>query len=179
VINLHALLYAAGVAGVTLASRVWVRFRQDRRARRDAQKPLFDAVLLEVALTPREGDDPDILVEMRQTLTHLNRRSFAKEFWGLGDQLASYYERLPEGSQPTMRRAVLRLIEQPDRWLQRIGATTAARLNMAEAAPALRRTLAALGTAAPGTADARFRDEIAAAISQIAAGSAAAACDGG
>lgn len=172
--NQQGLIYAGGVATVTLIARLWVSYRRDRRQKREYLLPLFDAVLLEVALTPKQGesDDADVLAEMRQTLAHLNRRSFAKEFWGLDEQLAQYYEKLPENCRPTMRRALLRLIGQPDRWLQSIAAKTSARLGITEAAGPIRELLEkdSEGASPANRADSRFHSELEAALNRLETG---------
>lgn len=159
--NQNRLIYTLGLAAIPVISRLWVRYRREKRQKREYQLPLFDAVLLEVALTPREGDDPDVLVEIRETLAHLNRRSFAEEFWTLDQQLAQYYERVPRKSRPTVRRAIARLLEQPDRWLQAVAAKTSARLCFTEATPAIEALLES-GDEAQADQEAweRFRDEL-------------------
>lgn len=169
-INPSRLIYILGVAAIPVIARLWVRFKQERRQKREAKLPLFDAVLLEIALTPKEGDDPDVMVEVRETLAHLNRREYAEEFWGLDGQLVPYYERIPEPSRPTMKRAVLRLLDQPDRWLQSIAAKTGARLGFEEARAKIERILQAeeqaqlLDTAA----EQRFRKELNDALEALA-----------
>jgi hypothetical protein len=167
----YGLIYAGGIAAISLAARLWVSYRRDVRVKREYKLPLFDAVLLEVALTPQKGEaeDADVLAEMRETLAHLNRRSFAKEFWGLDEQLAQYYEKLPEKCQPTMRRALLRLIDQPDRWLQSIAAKTCGRLGIMEAAGPIRALLEKESESASpvNAADAHFHTELEAALKRL------------
>ena len=162
--NQWALVYAGGAAAIPVVARLWVRYRRNQRQKREYNLPLFDGVLLEIAFTPRPGDhdDPDVLAEIRETLAHLNRRMYADEFWKLDEQLGQYYERLPEPSRPTMRRALIRLIEQPDRWLQSIGAKTSARLHLAEAAGPIRALLDK-----EAGADARFQAEMEKALESL------------
>jgi len=80
----------------------------------------------------------DVLGELYQTLSHLNRQHFAKEFWDLDKQLAAYYAGLPEQYRPTLRRALIRMVTVNDRWLQILAARTCASLSLREAVLPLR-----------------------------------------
>ena len=164
-INPSRLIYILGVAAIPVIARTWVRLKRERRQKREAKLPLFDAVLLEIALTPKQdGDDSDVLIEIRETLAHLNRREYAEEFWGLDEQLAAYHERIPPTSRPTMKRAVLRLLDQPDHWLEGVAAKTSARLCFDEARDKIEALLQAGEPAQPGAelvAEKRFRKELA------------------
>jgi hypothetical protein len=111
--------------------------------RRRHATPLFDPYLLDTTLDPeaRPQDDPAVLADLRSTLSHLNRQSFAQEFWDLAKQLEEYYAKLPERSRPTMRRALVRLLMVNDRWLQIVAAKTCAGLHLPEAVAPLRAIL--------------------------------------
>ena len=132
-----------GLLLILFGSRVWAKWRVSRRERVELTTPLFDAVLLETVFAPRpkDGDDPDLLEEMRDTLRHLNRRAYAEEFWSLHRQLVALYETLSEAQRATMRRALLRLLLVNDRWLQVVAAKTCAELKMPEAVYPLRALL--------------------------------------
>lgn len=170
-INQSRLIYILGVAAIPVIARLWVRLRQDRRVRRESTLPLFDSVVLEIALTPKDGEDIDVLVEIRETLKHLNRRQYAEEFWMLDEQLAQYYEQIPQSSRPTMEHAILRLLDQPDRWLQAIAAKTSARLCLLEAKRPIDELLQSSGDQekADNAAEGRFREQMAAARDALAA----------
>lgn len=134
-------------AGVVLAAvfgvRILAKWRIARRERAALTTPLVDVTLIEVVFAPRakDGDDPNLLAELRDTFLHLNRRAYAEEFWGLHTQLAALYGTLDEAQRTSMRRAVVRLITANDRWLQLAGVKTAAELNVTEAIPPLRALL--------------------------------------
>jgi hypothetical protein len=149
-----------GLAGAAMLARIWVRFRRNLSERRNYKRPIFDLVALEVAMTPRseDGDDPDVLAEMRDTLAHLNRGSFAQEFAELDKQLVLYYQRLPASSAPTMRQGMLRLLACDDRWLRLLAARTCAGLPMPEAVPVLHRLLDEMDTTTE--ADASYAREL-------------------
>ena len=72
-------------------ARVWGKWRAAKREQAALTTPLVDAALLEATFAPRprDGDDPDLLAEMRDTLAHLNRQAYAEEFWGLNAQLSA------------------------------------------------------------------------------------------
>ena len=115
------------------------RFRGTKRQQAALTTPLVDAALLEAVFHPRlkDGDDPALLAELRDTFAHLNREAWAEEFWGLHTQIAALSETLGPAQNATLRRAVLRLLSADDRWLQLVGAKTAADLGLAEAIPPL------------------------------------------
>ena len=140
------------------------------RAKKKHTTPLFDLVLLEIATTPAKDsdDDPDVLAEIRTTLTHLNRQSYADEFWGLDKQLVEYYGRLPVKLRPTMRRALIRLLESGDPWLEVVAAKACANLTLREAAPVLTVRLATIADARnPTPAQQRFHDEMSKALAKL------------
>jgi hypothetical protein len=138
-------LYFATTIGITTASRLWVKFRRDRKVRKSYQTPLFDDALLATICMPRhkDGDNADVLAEIYQTLSHLNRQHYAEELWGLDAQLAKYYAGLPEQYRPTMRRALVRMLDFDDRWLASLAARTCATLSLREAIEPLRTRLSA------------------------------------
>lgn len=151
-------LYFLTTIGITTVSRLWVKFRRDRKVRKSYQTPLFDEALLATICMPRnkDGDNADVLAEINQTLTHLNRQHFAEEFWGLDSQLAKYYAGLPEQYRLTMRRALVRMLDVDDRWLQSLAARTCATLSLREAIGPLR----ALLLAQHGTPETGRRTEV-------------------
>ena len=85
---------------------------------------------------PKDGDDGDLLAEMKDTFAHLNRQAWAEEFWGLHAQIATLSQTLGPVQNATLRRAVLRLVTANDCWLQLVGAKTAADLGITEASSA-------------------------------------------
>jgi hypothetical protein len=131
--------YVGASAVVGIITRIWVKFKGDRIARRSMKTPLFDTAKLSSALAPVDGanDDPDILAELHATLTHLNRRAFAEEFWNVDKDLTKYYRKIPARSKPTMARALVRLIDADDKWLQIVGAKTSALLKLVDARESL------------------------------------------
>jgi len=131
------LIYVGGLTAITFVSRIWAKYKLERRAINESSLPLFDLVQLEIAMTPQPGDDPSILAEIRETLTHLNRRAFELDIWTLDEQLVTYHQRLPDPLRPTMHRAMLRLIQSQDRWLQLVGAKTSASLGLCDNLPAI------------------------------------------
>lgn len=180
----RGFITAVGIAAIYFASRIWARAKFSAIAKRKFTTPLFDVVALEIATTPtREGEsDPAVLEDIRQTFKHLNRQSFAEEFWSLDKQLTAYYEKLPVGCRATMRASMIKMLDSGDRWLQVVAAKTCADLTFREAAPALRTlierpaapadpsTAAGAPTGAPGpssAADGRFREELAAALARL------------
>lgn len=124
-------------------ARVLGRWRGSKRQRAALTTPLVDAALLEAVFQPRpkDGDDPNLLAEVRDTLAHLNRQAYAEEFWELPAQIIALDGTLGPVPKATLRRALLRLLATPDHWLQVIGAKTAAGLGFTEAAPSLRALL--------------------------------------
>lgn len=148
---------AGGILAITFTSRALARIKIERRTRRDAELPLFSAVALEIATTPRESaDDADVMAEIRATLTHLNRRRYADEARRLPVQLKEYTGNLPLPLRPTVNHVAVRLIESHDPWLAVIGAGTAAELAASEAIPSIDRAIAAgSGEMEPALQDAR------------------------
>ncbi|MBV9848281.1 MAG: hypothetical protein JO250_01200 [Armatimonadetes bacterium] len=169
--NLPGLERAGGLLLILFGSRVWAKWRTARRERTALTTPLFDAVLLETVFVPRpqDGDDPDLLAEMRDTFRHLNRRAYAEEFWGLHTQLVALYEKLAEPQCATMRRALLRLLLVNDRWLQLVAAKACADLKMPEAVPLLRALLEPDTSPPADAADVRYRQELEQALATLTA----------
>ena len=120
------------------------RFRGAKKQQAALRTPLVDAAVLEAVFHPRakDGDDADLLAELRDTFAHLNRQAWAEEFWGLHAQIAALSGTLGPAQNATLRRAVLRLLTTDDRWLQLVGAKTAADLGLAEAIPLIEALLA-------------------------------------
>jgi hypothetical protein len=163
-----ALVYAGGIAAITFVSSVWTKYKMAKRARREGVLPLFDLVQLEIATTPHADETSDVLTEIRETLQHLNRRRFAEEVWGLDEQLATYYSRLPDALQPTMHGVLLRFIQSNDRWLQIVGAKTSATLNLRENRPVIDALLQKTSEPALDESSKRFRTELEAALKRLA-----------
>lgn len=118
-------------------------YRGSKKQQIALRTPLVDAATLEAVFQPRskDGDDAALLTEMRDTFIHLNRQAWAEEFWGLHEQLATLAKTLGPAQNATLRRAVLRLLTANDRWLQLVGAKTAADLGIAEAVPPIQAIL--------------------------------------
>ncbi len=131
------------VVGALFVARVVGKWRGTKRQRAALTTPLFDGALLEAVFQPRprDGDDPDLLAEVRDTLAHLNRQTYAEEFWGLHDQIAALDANLGAPQKATLRRVLLRLLTANDRWLQLVAAKTSADLGLTEAVPSLRAIL--------------------------------------
>lgn len=169
--NLPVLERTGGFLLILFGSRLWAKWRTARRERAALTTPLFDAVLLETALAPRvqDGDDADLLEEMRDTFRHLNRRAYAEEFWGLHRQLVALYGGLDEPQRATLRRALLRLLTVNDRWLQLVAAKTCAELRLPEAVPPLRALLESGDSPQEisNVADARYRQELEGALASL------------
>jgi hypothetical protein len=134
------------------------RFRGSKQQQVALRTPLVDAAVLEAVFHPRakDGDDPDLLAELRDTFAHLNRQAWAEEFWDLHTQIASLSGGLGPAQNATLRRVVLRLLTSDDRWLQSVAAKTAADLGMAEAVPPLTALLERKPTGT-GDLEVRFR----------------------
>jgi hypothetical protein len=162
-INTGAFLAASYVV------RLWARWRVERRKVIALTTPLVDAVLIETvfAARPTEGDDPDLLAEMRDTILHLNRQSYAEEFWGLHKQLSQLDDKLGPPQQATLRRAVTRLLETDDPWLQIVAAKTAADLRLATAVPRINELLDQVSGLNDHPAALRFSNELQAAVQSI------------
>lgn len=141
--NLPVLERTGGLLLVLFGSRVLAKWRVARRERAGLTTPLFDAVLLETVFAPRarDGDDANLLEEIRDTLRHLNRRAYAEDFWELHKHLSTLYGTLAEPQRATMRRALIRLLLINDRWLQLVAAKTCAALEVTEAVTPLRALL--------------------------------------
>ena len=152
------------VVGVIFLARVVGRFRSSKRDKTALTTPLVDAAILEAVFQarPKDGDDANLLAEMRDTLTHLNRQAYAEEFWSLHEQLTALDATLGPAQKATLRRALVRLVTANDRWLQIVGAKTAANLGASDVVPPLR-ALLELG----GSADARGRQVLEEALNTL------------
>lgn len=177
--NVFLLERSGVVLAVVFAARAWAKWRVAGRERAALTTPLVDAALLEAVFAPRptDGDDPDLLAELRDTFLHLNRRAYADEFWGLHVQIVALSEKVGETQRATLRRAVVRLLTANDRWLQLVGAKTAAELKVTEAIPPLRALLEIGDTqrfncdkaeySAAESADLRYREELEQALARL------------
>ncbi len=148
-------LERSGLAlAIYFAARAAGKYRGTKKQQAALSTPLVDAAILEAAFQPRpkDGDDPDLLRELRDTFAHLNREAWAEEFWDLPAQITVLAGTLGPAQSATLRRAILRLLTANDPWLQAVAAKTAADLQMPEAVPPIR-ALLELGDAH----DARFR----------------------
>jgi hypothetical protein len=134
------------------------RYRGSKKQQAALRTPLVDAAVLEAVFHPRakDGDDPDLLAELRDTFAHLNRQAWAEEFWDLHTQIAALSPSLGPAQNATLRRVVLRLLTSDDRWLQAVATKTAADLGMTEAVPALT-ALLEREPAGTGDLEVRFR----------------------
>jgi hypothetical protein len=134
------------------------RYRGSKTQQAALRTPLVDAAVLEAAFHPRlkDGDDPDLLAELRDTFAHLNRQAWAEEFWDLHTQIAALAGALGPAQNATLRRVVLRLLTSDDRWLQAVAAKTAADLGMTEAVSPLTALLQREPTGT-GDLEVRFR----------------------
>lgn len=142
---MNALWLERSAAALTLyfLARTVGRYRGTKKQSLAMQTPLVDAAILEAVFHPRpkDGDDADLLAELRDTFAHLNRQAWVEEFWGLHAQIAALAQTLGPAQNATLSRAVLRLLTANDRWLQLVGAKTAADLGIAEAVPPLQAIL--------------------------------------
>ena len=141
--NVDWLVRVGPVVGALFLARVVGKWRGTKRQQAAMATPLFDGTLLEAVFHPRakDGDDPDLLAEVRDTLAHLNRQAWAEEFWSLHEQVAALDATLAPLQKATLRRALLRLLTANDRWLQLVAAKTAADLGLTDAVPPLRAIL--------------------------------------
>ncbi|MGO8674039.1 MAG: hypothetical protein ACLQVD_22100 [Capsulimonadaceae bacterium] len=160
-----ALLKTVLVVGGIYAIRLLARWRVATRRRSELTTPLVDPVLLETTFVAHDGDDVNLLAEVRDTLAHLNRQCYAEEFWNVDEQLSSLDSRLPQEARSTLRRAALRMLGTPSRWLQIVGTRTSARLGLPEALPDLRSLVETLDSKNP--VDRRLRLIIDEAISEL------------
>lgn len=141
--NWVSLERGALAVGVIFFARIVGRYRGSKKQRAALTTPLVDAAVLEAVFHPRpkDGDDANLLAEMRDTFAHLNRQAYAEEFWSLHEQLTALDARLGPPQKATLRRALVRLVTANDRWLQIVGAKTAADLGATETVPPLRALL--------------------------------------
>ncbi|MGI4790476.1 MAG: hypothetical protein ACRYFS_16690, partial [Janthinobacterium lividum] len=134
---MNALWLERGGIALTVyfLARTVGRFRGTKVQQAALQTPLVDVAILEAVFQPRlkDGDDADLLTELRDTFAHLNRQAWAEEFWALHAQIATLSQTLGPSQTATLRRAILRLLTANDRWLQLVGAKTAADLGLSEA----------------------------------------------
>lgn len=171
--TIETLERTAAVLGIIFGARAWAGWRAAKRQKAALTTPLFDASLLEAALAPRvkDGDDANLLAELRDTFTHLNRRAYADEFWNLHTQIAALHSKLGPPQQSTLRRALVRLLLVNDRWLQLVAAQSCAALNIQEAAPPLKTLLetdAGKGKDSKAEAtDLRYRGELETALARL------------
>ena len=169
--SIQAVTNAGLMLGLGYVARLVARWRVERRQGIALITPLVDPILIETVFAPHptEGDDPDLLAEMRDTILHLNRRAYADEFWGLHRQLIVLDDSLGESQKATLRRALLRLLDTDDRWLQIVAAKTAASLEAVAAIEPIERLLNNSQTLAPqaNAADQRYVDELKAALSTL------------
>jgi hypothetical protein len=127
------VLRAGMLVGGMIVIRAIARARVERRQRDALRTPLIDPVVLEAAFVAKDGDDPNLVAEVRDTIAHLNRQAWAEEFYGLPTQLAALDKRVPKAARATLHRLMARLIHADDRWLVLIGARTLSRIAPADA----------------------------------------------
>lgn len=169
--TIETLERTAAILGIIFAARIWSQYRAAKRQKAALTTVLFDASLLEAALAPRPGDDANLLAELRDTFAHLNRRTYAEDFWNLHTQIAALHSKLGPPQQSTLRRALVRLLLVNDRWLQLVAAQSCAALNIQEAAPPLKTLLetdAGKGKDSKAEAtDLRYRGELETALARL------------
>jgi hypothetical protein len=146
------------------AIRVLARWRVDRRQQQALTIPLVDPTLIETTLAPQPGDDADLLAELRDTLSHLNRRAYAEEFWAIDAQITALDAKLPKAARETLRRAIVRMLDTDDRWLQIVAARASVSLRTTDAVPRLMKLVKDF---AGDSSHARFRTELEAAITAL------------
>jgi hypothetical protein len=166
-INWEVYAKTAAVIAGYFAIRVIAGWRVDRRKRVEMTTPLVDPILLETTFAPHEGDDANLLAEVRDTLAHLNRRAYAEEFWNISDQIVALDKKLPKPAKATLRRAARRMLDTDDRWLQIVGAKTSRGLKVSEAAPRLRALIDEIGDASDDPVSARFGTVLADALGEL------------
>lgn len=130
------------VVALPFVVRITAKWRASKKERIAHSIPLFDGAVLEAALEPRlASDDRDVLLEIKDTLTKLNRQTLAEELWDLPNQLSDYYKALSDQGKSTLERALVRMIESTDRWLQLLAARTAGNIRYTSASEAIQRTI--------------------------------------
>jgi len=152
-------LERSGIAlGFYFFARMMGRYRGAKKQQEALTTPLVDVALLEAVFQPRpkDGDDRDLLAEIRDTLAHLNRQAYAEEFWGIPEQIAALDATLGAPQKATLRRVLLRLVTANDCWLQMIGAKTSAELGVKEAVLPIRGLLE-IGSSADDAVSLRVR----------------------
>ena len=155
-INWESLAKTAGVIGGYFAIRIVAGWRVDKRKRVSMSTPLVDPILLETTFAPREGDDVNLLAEVRDTLAHLNRQAYAEEFWKVSDQIVALDETLPPPAKSTLRLALVRMLETDDRWLQIVAAKASGALKVSAASSRIDSLLTEIADSDDGI-DARLR----------------------
>jgi len=136
--------------------RVIAKYRVDRKRREALLTPLIDPVKFETLFVPREGEDANLVEELRDTIAHLNRQAYAEEFYGLDAQIAALDGNLPARARNTLRAVMIRLLETDERWLQLVAAKTCSRLNISDAVPRLEKLLEGTTPEEGG----RYREEL-------------------
>ena len=148
--NVPGLIKTSLVIAGTFVIRFIAGVRVEKRKQIAMREPLMDAILLETVFASRDpSDDLDLLAEIRDTLAHLNRRAYAEEFWGLDRQLLELRAKLDEPRQATMNRALLRMLNSEDKWLQIVAAKTCAALPLPGAVPRLKELIEQSGASGP------------------------------
>jgi len=144
-INWESFAKTAAVIGGYFAIRAAAGWRVDKRKRMSMTTRLVDPILLETTFAPRDGDDANLLAEVRDTLAHLNRQAYAEEFWNVSDQIVRLDAELPKKAKSTLRSVLVRMLATDDRWLQIVAAKTSGRLKVEEASTRLRELLVEIG----------------------------------
>jgi hypothetical protein len=99
--NVPGLEKAGALILIVLGSQAVARWRVHRRERAQAKLPLFDAIVLEMALAPRSTDDLATLETLRDIFRQHRR---VQDAGALKSALALYSEPLNETQQATVRR---------------------------------------------------------------------------
>ena len=165
-VNWESFLKTAAVIGGFFAIRVIAGWRVDRRKQASMTTRLVDPVLLETIFAPRDGDDANLLAEVRDTLAHLNRQAFAEEFWNVSDQIVRLDAELPKEAKVTLRAALLRMLGSDDRWLQIVAAKTSGKVKYKEASARLSELLTPI-VDSDDPVEARLRDVLNEALTSI------------
>jgi hypothetical protein len=156
-INAQKLIYTTTAIVATYSLTWYFERRKRRRAALDAKLPLFDSVLLEVAVTTPKGaapEDRELLDRARDRFKLHNRRENSAEF--LMDALSVVD--LQTSGDPHLRRQTLirfsrRLLASSDPWLQAAGGKIAAATHVSGA----KSQIAAILRCAKGNSDLAVR----------------------
>jgi hypothetical protein len=100
-----------------LASPAVARWRVARRERAEADRPLYDIVLLEIALAPRDPDDSATLEVLRGLLRQHNH---VREANVIAPEIVRLHSALTALQRATLRAALLRLRECGDTRLEKL-----------------------------------------------------------